>query len=74
VTTGRREADEHRQDDDLPRIGIPATRALAGIGVTRLSQLIEHTEDELLALHGFGPRALRIIQDALSSRGLKLRS
>jgi DNA-directed RNA polymerase alpha subunit len=39
-----------------------------------LSQLIEHTEDELLALHGLGPRALRIIQDALSNRGLELRS
>jgi DNA-directed RNA polymerase alpha subunit len=74
VTTGRGEAEDHRDDDDLPRIGAPATRALAGIGVTRLSQLIGHTEDELLALHGFGPRALRIIQDALSSRGLELRS
>jgi DNA-directed RNA polymerase alpha subunit len=71
VTTGR---DDHREDDHLPRIGAPATRALAGIGVTRLSQLTEHTEDELLALHGFGPRALRIIQDALNSRGLELRS
>lgn len=74
MTTGRGEADDHREDDDLPRIGAPATRALAGIGVTRLSHLIEHTEDELLVLHGFGPRALRIIQDALSSRGLELRS
>jgi predicted flap endonuclease-1-like 5' DNA nuclease len=74
VTTGRGRADDHREDDDLPRIGAPATRALAGIGVTRLSQLIQHTQDELLALHGFGPRALRIIQDALSSRGLELRS
>jgi predicted flap endonuclease-1-like 5' DNA nuclease len=74
VTFGRGEADDHRADDDLPQIGAPATRALAGIGVTRLSQLTEHTEDELLALHGIGPRALRIIQDALNSRGLELRS
>jgi DNA-directed RNA polymerase alpha subunit len=74
VKTGRGEADNHRDDDGLPRIGAPATRALAGIGVTRLTQLIEHTEDELRALHGFGPRALRIIKDALSSRGLELRS
>jgi hypothetical protein len=28
--------------DELPLIGAPATRALAGIGITRLSQLTEH--------------------------------
>jgi hypothetical protein len=32
--------------DDLPRIGAPATRALAAIGVTRLSQLADHRADE----------------------------
>ena len=36
--------------DDLPKIGAPATRALASIGVTRLDQLVDHTEAELLAL------------------------
>jgi hypothetical protein len=29
--------------DRLPRTGAPATRALAGIGITRLSQLNETT-------------------------------
>jgi DNA-directed RNA polymerase alpha subunit len=61
-------------DDDLPRIGAPATGALASIGVARLSQLVKHSEDELLGLHGFGPCALRILKDALASRGLALRS
>ena len=60
--------------DDLPRIGAPATRALASIGVTRLDQLIAHSADELLALHGFGPRALRILEEALDAFGLSLRS
>ncbi len=50
--------------DALPRIGKPATRALASIGVTKASQLANHTEAELLALHGFGPRAIRILADA----------
>lgn len=59
--------------DDLPRIGAPARRALAGIGVTRLDQLVEHTEAELLALHGFGPRALRILGEALDAVGLTFR-
>jgi hypothetical protein len=58
--------------DDLPAIGAPATRALAAIGVTRLSQLPDHTAAELLALHGFGPRALRILEDALDAAGLSL--
>lgn len=61
-------------EDDLPRIGAPATRALASIGVRRLSQLVDHSEAELLALHGFGPRALRMLNQALDTAGLSLRS
>jgi hypothetical protein len=60
-------------DDDLPAIGAPATRALASIGITRLSQLNGRSEAELLALHGFGPRALRIVMEALGQAGLSLR-
>lgn len=59
-------------NDDLPKIGAPATRALASIGVTTLQQVVEHDRAELLALHGFGPRALRILEDALAERGLTL--
>lgn len=60
-------------DPDLPKIGAPATRALASIGVTRLDQVAERSEAELLELHGFGPRALRILRDALAERGQSLR-
>jgi len=61
-------------DDDLPEIGAPATRGLAAIGVTRLSQLVDYSPEELLALHGFGPRALRLLNDALTKAGLRLQS
>jgi hypothetical protein len=61
-------------NDDLPRIGAPATRVLASIGVTTLQQVVEHDRAGLLALHGFGPRALRILEDALAERGLTLRA
>lgn len=61
-------------DDDLPKIGAPATRALASIGVARLNQLVDHSEDELVALHGFGPKALRVVKEALNKGGLSLRS
>jgi hypothetical protein len=46
---------------------------LASIGVSELSQLVDHSEAELLALHGFGPRALRILTEALAAKGLALR-
>ncbi|CAM3704189.1 hypothetical protein OCAE111667_22850 [Occultella aeris] len=58
---------------DLPTaIGAPATRALAGAGITTLVQVAEFSETELLALHGVGPRALRILADELQRRGLTL--
>jgi len=58
---------------DLPKLGAPATRALAAIGITRLDQVADRSEAELLALHGFGPRALRILRDELSARGQSMR-
>jgi hypothetical protein len=60
-------------DSDLPRIGAPATRALASIGVTRLDELVDRSESELLALHGFGPRALGLIREALAAEGRAMR-
>jgi predicted flap endonuclease-1-like 5' DNA nuclease len=64
---------EHMPDDDLPKIGAPATRALASIGVTRLADVADRSESELLRLHGFGPRALRILKEALAANGLSMR-
>jgi hypothetical protein len=60
-------------NDDLPRIGAPATRALEATGRRRLSQVAELSEAELLALHGMGPKAARILREALAAKGLSLR-
>ena len=58
---------------DLPRsIGAPATRALTAAGYLRLEQLAGVPERDLGALHGVGPKALRILRDALEERGLSL--
>lgn len=57
----------------LPKIGAPASRALASIGVTQLDELADRSEAELLDLHGFGPRALGILRDALEADGMTLR-
>ena len=61
------------QPDELPRIGAPATRALASVGITRLSQLTDHCAEELLRLHGMGPRAIKILRQALADQGLSFR-
>lgn len=50
--------------EKLPKIGSPATRALAEIGVTGVSQLAAYSESELLALHGVGPKAIRVLREA----------
>ncbi|MFK3979442.1 hypothetical protein ACI2K4_03570 [Micromonospora sp. NPDC050397] len=53
---------------DLPRtIGGPATRALASAGITTLAQVGELTEAQLLAMHGVGPKAVRILNEALGA-------
>ncbi len=51
-------------DEGLPFIGQPATGALAAIGVTRTSQLAAFSETDLLALHGVGPKAIRILRES----------
>jgi hypothetical protein len=58
--------------DELPRIGAPATRALAGVGITRPSQLTDHRAVDLLKLHGMGPRAIAILRQAAGVRWASL--
>jgi hypothetical protein len=48
----------------------PARRALAEVGITHLRQLTEFSEQELLKLHGVGPKAIRLLREALSTPGL----
>lgn len=60
-------------ESDLPRgIGAPATRALRAAGYTQLEQLVGVPERELAALHGVGPKAIRVLRTALDERGLSL--
>jgi hypothetical protein len=60
-------------DTGLPRsIGAPATRALTAAGYTELSQLASVPVADLAKLHGVGPKALRLLQEALQERGMSL--
>ncbi len=54
----------------LPPIGSPATRALASVGITGLEQLQQHRAEDLLALHGVGPKAISRLRTALANQGL----
>jgi predicted flap endonuclease-1-like 5' DNA nuclease len=58
---------------DLPRgIGRPATRALHAAGYARLDELAGVPVADLLALHGVGPTAIRVLREALVERGSDL--
>jgi len=61
------------RDAGLPdNIGAPATRALTVAGYTRLSQLADVPAAELAKLHGVGPKALRLLQQAFEEHGMSL--
>jgi hypothetical protein len=47
-----------------PGLSQPALRALVGAGYTSLEQVAAAGEVELLALHGVGPKAIRIFREA----------
>jgi predicted flap endonuclease-1-like 5' DNA nuclease len=53
-----------------PGIGKVARRELALNGYTRYEQLTRVTSAELLAIHGVGPKAVRILDEQLTARGL----
>jgi uncharacterized protein YdhG (YjbR/CyaY superfamily) len=60
-------------DNDFPKIGAPATRALEAAGYFRLEQLTKLTEAELGQLHGMGPKALGILRETLKAQGLSFK-
>jgi hypothetical protein len=55
-------------ESDFPNIGKVASRELAAHGYDRLDQLPGVSERELLAIHGVGPKAIRILREALAER------
>lgn len=51
----------------------PALRALKSGGIRSMDDLTRWTEADLAALHGMGPKSLRILRDALASSGRNFR-
>lgn len=54
-------------------IGRPALRALETEGITTHEEVARHDPDDLLRLHGVGPKAIRILREELAERGLSFR-
>lgn len=63
-----------KTDSDLPKeLAKPAQRALAGAGYSQLEQFTKLREDEVLQLHGLGPKAMESIRLALAAKGLSFK-
>lgn len=59
---------------DLPNsMGKTAPRELYHHGIRSLAEASEHTSDELLSIHGVGPKAVRILREAMAQKGLSFR-
>lgn len=57
----------------LPKTSTPAARALANAGIQSLEDLSKHTEAEILALHGMGPKAMGILRGAMRENGINFK-
>lgn len=56
---------------DLPdEIGKTAARELSLNDITSLQQVADHSKQELLSIHGVGPKAIAILGEALAAKGL----
>jgi predicted flap endonuclease-1-like 5' DNA nuclease len=59
---------------DLPdAIGKTAARELSLHGIISLRQVAAHSKEDLLAIHGVGPKAIAILEEALAAKGLAYR-
>jgi hypothetical protein len=55
---------------DIPKISRPANDALGVAGLTTLEDVARADRDEVAALHGMGPKGIRILTEAIEAAGL----
>ncbi|MDS9471945.1 DNA-binding protein [Sporosarcina pasteurii] len=58
------------EQTDLPKLAKPALRALAGAGISKLDELAKYREEEVMDLHGMGPKAMAVLQQAMEENGV----
>ena len=57
-------------ESELPKMSKPANRELHNAGFYRLEQFTSVSESDILKIHGVGPKAVRILNEALKEKGL----
>lgn len=67
-------ADAEQPTEFPAGMGKVSRRSLALDGYTRFDQLTSVTTRQLLAIHGVGPTAIRILEAELADRGLSFAS
>ncbi len=68
------ETPDIRPVGDLPNeMGKTAPRELHSAGISSLAEAAAHTEQELLSIHGVGPKSIRILKAALAQKGMSIR-
>ena len=55
---------------DLPKLSHPSIQAFALVGIKSLEDVARWTERGLLALHGVGPKTMRLLKPVLAEHGL----
>jgi 3-deoxy-D-arabino-heptulosonate 7-phosphate (DAHP) synthase len=55
---------------EIPKISRPANDALDAAGLTTLEQVARRPRSEVAALHGMGPKGIRILTEAMERAGL----
>lgn len=55
-------------------LGGPALRALAHAGIKSMAAVAQWTEKDLLALHGMGPKGIRMLKAGLADQARHLRA
>jgi uncharacterized protein YdhG (YjbR/CyaY superfamily) len=68
------EQDRKPANSFLSQLSAPARRALENNGITTLQALSEHTESEILHLHGMGPASLPKLRACLQVNGLAFKN
>ena len=58
-------------DIEVPHVSGPADRALQEAGIRTLQDLARHPASAIAALHGVGPKAMKVWTEALARHGLE---
>ena len=64
---------EKKEAHPFDKLGKPAQRALANVGIKTLEQLAQLTETEFMKLHGIGKKSLPTLVEDLQKAGLSFK-